>query len=206
MTGEDGWRFDSTVREYSNADGRVLTHADLIEMIEALPTLYVETCYQIAEDLANDGDLERWHNFATDIVSEALTMSYMLGAGGIDMMTDELWGALGATVATQYDYLNNFAQSILIGEMTKLQIAARLAQYFAQARSNYWKGFTGSRGFTLPQVPGDGQTVCKGYCHCHLEFEETPLEWRIRWVLGLAEHCEDCVQLSLQWAPLVIRK
>jgi hypothetical protein len=57
----------------------------------------------------------------------------------------------------------------------------------------------------LPVMPGDGQTICRAWCKCQLRIAKSGNDYDVYWQLGVAEHCEDCVQLSELWNPLRFR-
>lgn len=43
-------------------------------------------------------------------------------------------------------------------------------------------------------------------CRCSWRIDDGGLVWYATWVLGMAEHCPDCLTRAKTWAPLVISK
>lgn len=43
-------------------------------------------------------------------------------------------------------------------------------------------------------------------CRCAWRIDDGGLVWYATWVLGMAEHCADCLTRAKTWAPLVISK
>jgi hypothetical protein len=86
----------------------------------------------------------------------------------------------------------------------------RASMYGESLGQVYQRAYIAARGSrdglpALPAYPRDGSTQCLTHCRC---------EWRIKkvsvvyyeavWKLGIAEHCETCIQRSRDWAPLSI--
>lgn len=118
-----------------------------------------------------------WQGQMREQIKLETVRQYLAGKGGIDQMTQADWGSIGGMCADQYRYLDGFAQEIAAGTLTEGQIRARSAMYIRSSREAYER----AKERTLA---GKG-------------IEEE------RWVLGIAEHCEDCVNFSLQgWQPL----
>lgn len=124
------------------------------------------------------------------------------------------WGRLGGHLRKQYRYLNDYAEAIrarldaaLVGEgkpPSEKYLAWRSKLYGGNANAAYWRGMTYG---LLKQVPGDGQTQCKTNCGCSLRIEEgdEPDRLHVYWELGETEHCPDCVRLSAEWNPYVLK-
>lgn len=125
------------------------------------------------------------------------------------------WGRVGGFLKSQYRYLNRYAAAIQEKALTTVAsggqvpfysekyLAFRSKLYGGAATATFYQGmFSG----LLPQVPRDGQTQCLTNCQCELVFEEGdhPGQVFVYWELRPAEHCEDCIELSIEWAPLVL--
>lgn len=58
----------------------------------------------------------------------------------------------------------------------------------------------------LPIYPGSNLLQCGPFCYCHLEIAHLGGgDYDIFWVLGMAEHCDDCPRLAAAWNPLPVR-
>lgn len=87
-----------------------------------------------------------------------------------------------ARVQEQAAFLRGFVQAA--PGLSEAQIAQRAALYLGAVRATYY----GVRYPGLPSYPGDGSTLCRTNCTCHLEARAGGI-W---WVLGASEHCDDC--------------
>ena len=112
--------------------------------------------------------------------------------------------ALRKRIAAEHETLEGFLRDV--GGLTEPLALRRIALY---ARAAQHTGSMAAAGQlpTLPIYPGDRRLACKGFCKCHLEVRRVGAQdFDVYWVLGQAEHCEDCVRLSLEWNPLKIRQ
>lgn len=118
-----------------------------------------------------------WQSQMREQIKRETIRQYLAGRGGIDQMTQADWGSIGGMCADQYRYLDDFAREIAAGNLTEGQIRARSAMYIRSAREAYERA-------KLRAFAGKGIV------------EE-------RWLLGIAEHCVDCIDFSsLGWQPL----
>lgn len=123
----------------------------------------------------------------------------MFGSGGRANMDQAAWGRLGGHLRDEYRHLRTFAEQVARGEVTEADALRRIQQYAQAEQQAYWREWGRVRDNeawkslpALNQAPGDGKTRCHGNCRCHLDEREDG----IHWVLGVAEHCEDCVALA----------
>jgi len=163
------------------------------------------------------GDLTitQWHQEMRQNIKDLHVSSLVISRGGEwDTITQAEWGRVGRYLRDQYGYLNTFAEQLRAkAELAAMNldtfqnekyIAARSALYGGNANATFWRGVTYG---LLPQVPGDGQTICRTNCGCHLEVEagDTPDTLHVFWRINVAlENCEDCVRLAAEWNPYVV--
>lgn len=134
--------------------------------------------------LVADGQLSpaEWNRRMRAELKGEYIRQYLLGRGGIEQMKPRDWGSIGGMLREQYAFLDNFTTEL--GGLSEGQIKMRMAgrheraaMYANSAREAYERAFGRSnvdRGAT----------------------EE-------RWVLGNAEHCDDCVALAaMGWVPI----
>lgn len=104
-------------------------------------------------------------------------------------------------------FTRGFRDAIKRGELSEAQIEARAQMYAERLRGLYEAGRTAAHEIKLPQVPGDGKTICKVNCRCWLEFEDLHddqgylVAVNVYWRLTDAEACPDCIALAHEWNP-----
>lgn len=131
-----------------------------------------------AAELA-DGSLTvaEWESRMRAEIKKEAIRQYIVGRGGLDKMTAKDWGSIGGVVGDQYKYLNRFAREIADGKLTEGQIRRRMEMYINSTREAYERA--------ARRAAADAN------------YDE------VRWRLGVAEHCEDCVAFaSLGWRPV----
>jgi hypothetical protein len=141
--------------------------------------------------------------------TNALIIAYGGERGAISFAE---WGRLGGHLRTQYAYLHRYTEAVqqnalgaLMGQnkpFSEKYLANRGKLYGGAARASFYRGL--AMGL-LPQVPGDGQTICLTSCQCELVFEtddDYPGLLLVFWKMTPgADHCADCVSLQEQWNP-----
>ncbi len=100
---------------------------------------------------------------------------YLIGKGGLEQMTQSDWGSIGGMLKDQYRYLRGFEEEM--ADLSAAQIRARANMYINSARESFERA-------NARAMKAVNKT------------EEL-------WVLGEAEHCEDCVALAaMGWVPI----
>ena len=150
--------------------------------------------------------VQTWTTQMRAAIKEAYTQQYVLARGGINNMTQADWGRLGGALREQYQYLDRFAQEITMGRLSPAQIQSRARLYMNSATQAFERGKAAGKGLVLPAYPGDGSTQCRTNCKCRWDIRETSGAYYCRWLLGVAEHCPDCVTNAGRWNPLVIAR
>lgn len=114
--------------------------------------------------------------FFREEIKKEYTRQYLLGIGGRDQMTKSDWGKVGSMVQEQYKFLKGFEKDLATKDLTEEQIAARAEMYINSAREAYETAHRKNA-----DALGMGEEL---------------------WVLGAAEHCEDCLAFAGQgWQP-----
>ena len=142
--------------------------------------------------------LEQWQLTVAAELKDAHLAQAMFAVGGRANMSDANWGRVGGTLADEYRYLANFANEIAAGTVSEAQALARIRQYGNATQASYWReyklvseviywnlhpaehcgdcltlaGGSPHKANELNQVPGDGNTQCRGNCKCTLSREE----------------------------------
>ena len=71
-------------------------------------------------------------------IKKETVRQYLLGRGGVKQMTPRDWGRIGASVAEQYGYLDDFIKEA--DQLSEAQIASRVQMYINSAREGFEKG------------------------------------------------------------------
>ena len=140
-------------------------------------------------------------------IKSAYVAQYLLAFGGKNAMTPTEWGRLGGLLKSQFAYLERMKERIDSGQYSEAQIANYGKMYFAASGRAFEIAKTRQIGIgSLPQYPGDGQTVCLTNCKCYWRIVDQGDAWACHWMLSDAEHCEDCQDAARRYAPLIIPK
>jgi len=121
-------------------------------------------------------------------------------------MDDQARATVAKQVQKQLDFLDNFALEIQKTDEFEAGWDARAAMYAESIKAPYWSGRT--KLLPLPALPGDGTTQCKTHCHCLWSIDtldEDAGDYDARWIRGVSDSCQTCVQRAQDWAPLRIR-
>lgn len=110
--------------------------------------------------------LSQWQLAVAQLLKEAHLAQAMFAAGGKANMGPREWGRVGRMLRDEYQYLAKFAIDIAAGKVSLAQALVRVRLYGRATRATYWNEWTRRR------------------------------EGEVWWVLGIAEHCPDCVTLA----------
>ena len=214
------WVWDNQRHRYRNTrTGRFLGPKAMLELRDRFISAMSDQVNGLARRLAS-GDLSvaEWEAEMRRQVKTMLLDQYIMARGGRRMMSPSDWGQLGQMLRAQYKYLDGFAKDIESGRYTVADpdgnerlsldaIAARANLYMNAGTAAFERGKARSYGVpSLPCYPGDGSTACLTNCHCSWSIEETEDGWDCTWMLGEAEHCEDCEARAREYAPLHIAR
>jgi hypothetical protein len=125
-------------------------------------------------DRLNKISFTRWQKETFGQVKIAHTQSYMLGRGGIHKMEPQDYAVLTKEMRFQRDRFKLFAKQILDGKLSESAIRYRLTAYGEATKASHEDGLLGA-------------AIAAG-----LDQERN--------VLGVAEHCPDCVKFTeMDW-------
>ena len=200
------WVWDDRSKRYRNTEsGRFISQRMAVKLRDAYTAGKVADTDQLSRRLVNKQiNVQEWTLEMRRQIKDAYVNQYMLARGGKNNMTQTDWGRVGGLIHGQYNYLDGFGKDIDAGKLSEGQVRTRARMYINGSTRAFERAKSDSLGVpVLTQYPGDGHTVCRTNCQCHLEYNETETAWEVTWVLGEAEHCPDCVTLSETWNPLV---
>lgn len=158
---------------------------------------------RLAEQVFNgDITIGQWQDNMKALIKGAHVSTAAIGKGGWDLMGPRDWGRIGTPVRNQYKFLAGFASTLDekrdVVTLRYIQNRARLygeaiVQSAVRSEAGFW--FEDE----LPWLPRDGSTRCLMRCKCmwRLEITERRQTFNIvqaTWVLGVADHCETCLE------------
>lgn len=158
---------------------------------------------------------DEWLRRMMEEIKDLHTTAFAIGySGRWDEIPNRDWGAVGPTVKRQYRFLRRWRREIQKKELDDLSLAKLndRAQKYGQASSeSFEKGYSAEVGMppnVLPAYPGDGSTACLTRCKCRWAINILSKEnqdFDCTWTLGVAEHCETCLERASEWVQLEVR-
>lgn len=171
------WVWDARVGRYRDAEtGRYLSRQQVLAYVRES----IDRTSVVSDQLAgyvSSGILSPndWRDLFREELKSEYIRQYLLGIGGRDQMTQADWGRLGAMLREQYKYLNEFAKEL--EGLSPDQIMARARMYINSSREGFEKA--------------------------HLQVAKRLGMTEELWVLGEAEHCDDCIGFASEdWQPI----
>lgn len=202
------WYWDDRVKRYRNpTTGQFVG----IKEMAGLRTQFLEQQKQSLVGLtrvyaSETINFKTYRKQVVETLKQTYIDMYAIGKGGRNNMTQADWGKIGSMLKEQYKYLNPFMDQIEAGKLSEAQINARLKMYINSANEAFWKAYASDIPLDLPAYPGDGSTSCRVNCQCEWDIQHIAgVGYDCYWRLGVAEHCDDCIDRSGKWNPYKIR-
>lgn len=158
-----------------------------------------------------DGKITRntWKNAMRDEVRTLHVQAYAAGkSGGWDSITQAEWGSVGARLRTQYQFLDRFADEIVVRDFSLAQMNQRTGLYGNASWASFEAAIAAEKGVPasgLPAFPADGTSECRSNCRCSWAIRKRRGSHFCTWRLGRADHCETCRKRSKSWINLELR-
>lgn len=200
-TGTYGYN-NTAQRWYNTGNGRFVSEQAVTDEMRRHQTATYDTLDRVTRQLYSGSiTLEQWQTAVAYELKDAHLAQALYAIGGKNNATQANYGRVGGTLADEYRYLANFANDIAAGRVSEAQALARIHQYGNATQQSYWKEYkllseliywrlgntekhcgicpslaSGSpyKPNELNQVPGDGNTPCRGHCDCSLSREQQP--------------------------------
>jgi hypothetical protein len=197
ITGLHGYN-NTAQRWYNTRNGQfVAQQAVTDEMRVHQQATYTVLNNLTSQLYAGQVSLEQWQIGVAAELKDAHLAQALYAIGGKNNATPANYGRVGGTLADEYRYLNGFAIDIANGGVSEAQALARIQQYGNATQQSYWReykllseviywnlnpaehcadcldlaGRSPYQPQDLSQVPGDGNTTCRGNCKCTLSRE-----------------------------------
>lgn len=171
-----GYTWDADLGRYRDALGRFVEERKIRTELDLALMRSGERMTLVSQELqAGRITVAAWHAEMRDAIKSTHIMSGALAKGGWGQLDPQAYGRIGAAVRRQYDYLNGFANEIALGQqLLNGRFLTRVKLYAQAARLLY-------------EQIREAEMIAAGMT------EE-------RNVLGFADHCGDCVDMSaLGW-------
>lgn len=152
--------------------------------------------------------LDEWYNLFAQLVARYHTFA-LVESLGVTELPEMYRPMLRDKIDLQLDFLRNRRDVIRADGLTPQQ-KAYTEMYSKAIKSTYDSGEIikqVGRMLPLPTMPGEG-TQCLSNCKCRWDIKVINAEKRdydCYWVLGVADHCQTCVEYAEMWNPLKIR-
>ena len=203
LTGSE-WVWNQETKRYRNTEtGETLTENKQVQLRDTLIDLWMERVRLMAERLAS-GELtiQEWTLGMRREITNVFADEYMMAKGGWNAMYQEDANTLADLIFQQFGYLQDFAEVVKQGQLSKAQIGARSELYTESATQSFEQGRARRHNIILPAHPADGSQICKSRCRCRWNIKEEEDRIDAFWVLDpSAEHCDTCVSNSEVWNP-----
>jgi hypothetical protein len=171
-----GYTWDANANRYRDSLGRFVDERKIRNELDAALARVGERMNAVSAELQGGRiSLEAWHAEMRLAVKNTHVMSAALAKGGWGQLTQRDYGRIGVAVRKQYDYLNGFANEVSLGrQLLNGRFLVRAKMYAQAARM-------------LFERIREAEMIAAGMN------EE-------RNVLGIADHCFDCVAMTaLGW-------
>jgi len=176
-----GFEWDPRASRYRDlSTGRFVARKTILELLEKASSASEARLADLTT-AAIEGRLSSaaWFREAAAELKRIHLINAALGAGGWDRLTQADYGRVGGHLRFEYSHLRKFAQDIAEGKTTLPQALNRVHMYLGNARKEFWN----AERLRLPSDRPGMVTV-------------------ERRMLGVAEHCVDCLNYYGQgWQP-----
>lgn len=209
------WTWSPTTRRYrlttegaakfGNRAGTFIS----FETIQQLSIDYVErSIAQLDTSRLSSGaqSIQQWVEQSRTMLLNDYIAQYALGKGGITELDSKDINRLSELLLSQFQYLNDFANAIVKGQLSEAAILDRLSLYTSSSRQAFERANAAMIGADLPAYPGDGTTVCRTRCNCTWRIVETDTMFKCYWTIRPGENCPDCVARARKWNPIQVLK
>jgi hypothetical protein len=178
--------------------------------------MFQQLAIELNQQLANERiRSDEWLRRMMGEVKDLHTTAYAIGwSGRFGEIPNGAWGEVGAIVQRQFRFLRRWRREIDKVEREDLSTAQmndRAQKYGAAARESFQAGYTAEVGLkpsVLPAMPADGTTICMTRDKCRWAIQILSKEnqdFNATWKLGIAEHCQTCLDRAQNWTQLEIR-
>lgn len=159
--------FDRSVQRYRASNGRFISNATMITLVETAASNAADDVLSIGNILVQGKvSLAEWQRATAIALKQMHIQQYLLGIGGEKMVTGSDRRRMSDRIQSELDYLAGFADDLLSG-MSEAQFMARLQLYVEAGRSTYERARRAGH-------------LTEGY------------HWERR-RLGNAVHCDPCI-------------
>lgn len=198
---ESGYTYDPKSKRFRGPDGRYVAASEVLSLRDQIIAGRTARTASLVNALY-DGNISP-SSFVLQMRNEiksATLMEYMLGRGGINMLTQSDYGRMGSMLKVQYRYLNTFTRQIVDGEVTRDRAITRAALYIDTTRAAYERSRATAYNVDLPDYPG-----LHPNCACYWELVQDGDDVKAYWNTASANPCPDCEDRESRWNPFIVK-
>ncbi|NEQ52939.1 MAG: hypothetical protein F6K11_22835 [Leptolyngbya sp. SIO3F4] len=163
---EQGWEWNDDIGMYQNSDGEPVPLPDVLELTYDELERIQDDLSSAVEQLEESEDVAAWEQSLAELAAVTAALFFLLGIGNRNNIDDDHSAHVKTRLTNQFEYLRQFSDDILNGDLTIEGIRARANLY-----------------------PQDDQLL---YSEAQ-EFIHGREEWPYyRNVLGGCSHCTQC--------------
>lgn len=172
--------WSDAAQRYRSANGRFIARARVLREMEQVRIGVGDEIRELTESFRNGVITQiEWKLGMRALIRSSAVLHAAIASGGVKQMSASDLGRVGAFVKRQYEFLNRFERQIESGEQPLDGRAVQRAMQYARAAYSLF---------------GDMERVK------HLSAGYT----QAMRVLGVAEHCRDCVDWAGRWLPIEV--
>jgi len=173
-------RWDAEKARYRDADGNEISREEVLDLTRRSLAATADVVGELADRRA-DGRLspEDFGDLLWQETKDEYIRQYLVGIGGLLLMTQVDWGSIGGMLKRERGYLDNFVSQMSVrDDLAAGTIKNRARMYVNGAGEAYERAFR--------RAIGRSGAFTEEY-----------------WALGPTEHCSDCIDFnSWGWVPL----
>ena len=134
---EQDWEWDDDLGLYVDDDGEAVGLGTVLELTyEELDRIKNQVA-QLTEDLEESEDVEGWERKLAELAAATAALFFLLGIGSRDAIADDHEQHVKDRLTTQFEFLRQFSNDILNGDLTIDAIRARANLYPQDAQLHY---------------------------------------------------------------------
>ena len=205
---DEGWTWDDNRGAYFEG-GNIVSPDRILSVTRTRMDGYQSQIRSVSNDLTSGNiSVSEWERRVAEITVSVALIFFLLGMGSRSKITGDDTEDVKDRLRLQFDYLRNFSEEILNGDLTVGRLSSRAELYIFDAQNNYSLGqeathsaseypfYSNVLGSTMPceQCPREtakgivprgelisiGQRICLSRCYCSFWYYRTQNESQVQ--------------------------